>query len=397
MSLPEVRAGFVPLVDCAALVVAAELGFAEAEGIRLALSREPSWSAVRDKLVLGRIDAAHMLAPVPVAMSMGLGGLATPIEALSVLSVNGNVIAVTPDLAARMRAAGPLAPGDAAAVGRALLGLGPGRLSVGVPFPFSMHAELLYHWLGALGLPAPQGLDVRTVPPPRMLEAMEAGEIDAFCVGEPWGSVAAAAGAAEIVLTGRDIWQFAPEKVLAARAGWAEADPWRAGALMRAVWRAARWIAQPENRMTVSEILARPGCLDLAAETVERTLAGRCVVASSGEERTVPRLIAVFDGAATFPWRSQALWIADRLASRLGLDRAEAARAARACFRPDLYRLHLGPIGADLPAASEKVEGALAAPTAVASSTGEMVLGPDAFFDGSRFDPDAQTASIWKI
>jgi NitT/TauT family transport system ATP-binding protein len=93
-------------------------------------------------------------------------------------------------------------------------------------------------------------------------------------------------------------------------------------------------------------------------------------------------------GAANFPWRSQAIWIATRIADRLGLDRAEAATAARACFRSDLYRANLGPIGADLPGASEKVEGALSRRTPVASSTGEMFLGPDCFFDRQQFDPD---------
>ncbi len=388
MSPPEITVGFVPLVDAAPLVIAAELGFAEAEGIVLRLSREPSWAAVRDKLALGALEAAQMLAPVPIAMSMGLGGLAMPIEALSVLSVNGNVIGVSPALARRMEGAGAGPEvADAAAIGHALIGAVEGRLTVGVPFPFSMHAELLYHWLGALGLSAPQDLDVRTIPPPRMAEAIAAGEIDAFCVGEPWGSVAAAAGAAEIVLPARAIWQFAPEKVLAVRGGWAEAEPTAATALLRSVWRAARWIADPGHRMAASEILAGPAFLDVPAEVVERTLAGRYLVSASGQERTEPRLIEFFGGAATFPWRSQALWIAVRLAARLGLDRAEAAEVARRCARPDFYRAALGPIGADLPGASEKVEGALDRPTSVAAAMGEISLGPDAFFDGSRFDP----------
>ncbi|GMG82431.1 CmpA/NrtA family ABC transporter substrate-binding protein [Paralimibaculum aggregatum] len=394
MSLKTLSVGFVPLVDAAPLVVAAELGFAEAEGVHLALSREPSWSAVRDKLALGALDAAQMLSPVPIAMSMGVSGLPSAMEVLSVLSVNGNVVGVTPALAARMRGGGwQPARSDAAATGRALIAAAEGGLTIGVPFPFSMHAELLYYWLGKLGLAAPAGLDVRTIPPPRMAEAMGAGEIDAFCVGEPWGSVAAEAGAAEIVLAGRAIWQFAPEKVLAVRGGWAEAEPAAATALLRGVWRAARWLADPDHRLAAAEILAGEAYLDLPSEVVDRTLAGRVLTAASGEERRVPQLIEFFDGAATFPWRSQALWIAERMAARMGLDRAEAARAARRCFRADLHRQILGPIGADLPGASEKIEGSLHHRTPVASATGEMFLGPDAFFDGIAFDPERDTQS----
>ncbi|MEM8755601.1 MAG: ABC transporter substrate-binding protein, partial [Pseudomonadota bacterium] len=237
----------------------------------------------------------------------------------------------------------------------------------------------------ALGLEAPAGLDMRTIPPPRMPEALAAGEIDAFCVGEPWGSFAVETGAAEIVLPGVAIWAFAPEKVLAVRREDAE-DP-ASAALLRAVWRSGRWLAEAENRMTASEILARPAYVDVSAELIERVMTGRLVVDAEGGERTAPRFIEFFDGAATFPWRSQALWIALRWAARAGVDRAEAARVARSCYRADVYRRVLGPLGADLPGASEKVEGALAARSPVASSSGEMFLGPDSFFDGSVFDP----------
>ncbi|MEC9434709.1 MAG: CmpA/NrtA family ABC transporter substrate-binding protein [Pseudomonadota bacterium] len=383
-----VEVGFIPLVDCAPLVVAREMGFADEEGLDLSLRKANSWSAVRDRLALGALDAAHMLAPVPVAMSIGLGGRPAPLDALSVLSVNGDVVGVSPAVARRMRAGGAM-PGfdDAEGVGRRLIGAVDGRLRLGVPFPFSMHAELLYYWLGALGLEAPQALDVRTVPPPQMAQAMADGEIDAFCVGEPWGSIAVENGVAELILPGSAIWGFAPEKVLAVRRGWPDEEPETARALMRAVWRAGRWLSDPSHRITASELLSRPDYVNVSAEIIDRALSGRLVVNPQGDERDAPRFLEFFDGAATFPWRSQAIWIATRLAARNGLDRAEAARVARDCFRTDLYRENLGLIGADLPGASEKLEGALDTPTAVASAAGRMILGPDRFFNGEVFDP----------
>lgn len=388
MSLRRLECGFIPLIDSAPLVIARELGFAREEGLDLQLQAQPSWSAVRDKLALGRLDAAHLLAPVPIAMSMGLGGMALALDALSVLSMNGNVVGVSSRLARRMADAG--APGDfrsAAEIGRALIRVCDKPLTVGVPFPFSMHAELLYYWLGALGLKAPQDLIVRTVPPPQMAEAIEAGTIEAFCVGEPWGSVAVARGCAELILPGAAIWNFAPEKVLAVRKGWAEREIEATSGLMRAVWRAARWLGDSANVMTAAEIMSGADYLNLSSEMIERTLQGRLLVNASGEERVTPRFIEFFDGAATFPWRSQAVWIATRLARRNGLDLEEAAAVARSCFRPDLYRTCLDSAGADMPGASEKLEGALDMRSPVASSTGEMYLGPDLFFDGRVFDP----------
>ncbi|MEM6547874.1 MAG: CmpA/NrtA family ABC transporter substrate-binding protein [Pseudomonadota bacterium] len=390
MNRDRIDCGFIPLVDCAPLVVARELGFAAEEGIELCLHRQPSWSAIRDQLAFGALDAAHLLSVLPVAMSMGLGAAAARIDVLSVLSVNGDVIGVAPDLAARMQTVGiSKSANRATAVGRALIEAAGGSLRIGVPFPFSMHAELLYYWLSALGLEAPRDLDVRTVPPPRMADAIAENEIDAFCVGEPWGSVAVDLGAAEIVLPGSEIWQFAPEKVLAVRHDWAEGNRSLASCLIRATWRAARWLAEDDNRMTVSDLLARPEFLDRPVEVIDRALSGHLVLTPNGRSVRIRRFLEFYDCAATFPWRSQALWIASRWSARAGVDRAEALTAARACFRADLYRQAMQPLGVDLPGASEKVEGALDVRTEVASSKGELFLGPDRFFDGEVFDPSA--------
>jgi NitT/TauT family transport system ATP-binding protein len=388
MKLDRIDCGFVPLVDCAPLVVARELGFAAEEGIDLRLHAQPSWSAIRDKLVFGDLDAAHMLSVLPVAMSMGLGGAATRIDALSVLSVNGDVIGVAPALAAQMQDAGVDQSQDRAmAVGRTLIRTARGPLRIGVPFPFSMHAELLYYWLSSLGLQSPRDLDVRTIPPQRMAEAVAAGEIDAFCVGEPWGSVAVDEGAAELILPGSSIWEFAPEKVLAVRHDWAEEKAGLAARLIRTVWSAARWLGDAENRMNVSDLLARREYVDRPVELIDRALSGRLVLAEHGRPVLFPGFLEFFDRAATFPWRSQGMWIASQWAARVGADRSEAMETGSACFRADLYRAALGEIGADLPGASIKVEGALDVRTEVASAKGEMFLGPDRFFDGIAFDP----------
>lgn len=389
MSVVHLSAAFIPLVDAAPLIVAEEMGFAREEGLALDLVRAPSWSSLRDMLAFGRVEAAHMLSPVPVAMAMGVGGVSSPISALMVLSVNGTVIGVSNELAERLRHAGHgFDFKDAAGAGKALVSLsGEKRLRIGVPFPFSMHAELLYYWLSASGLPSQQTVQIRTVPPPLMADALAAGDIDAFCVGEPWGSRSVETEAGSLLLAGRAIWSFAPEKVLAVRTDWAEREHDLTGRLMRAVWKACRWLESDGADLITSEILARKQYLDLPSELIDRSLTGRLIISPRGEVRDCPGFVRFWDGAATFPWKSQAAWIGRQMAARLWLDEAAAQSSARAVFRTDLYREHLRDTGAILPGASEKLEGATAAGTAVASETGRLILSENRFFDGTIFDP----------
>jgi NitT/TauT family transport system ATP-binding protein len=388
MSLTRLSIGYIPLLDAAPLIVAQEMGFASEEGLTLDLQPAPSWSSVRDMLAFGRVDAAHMLSPVPVATALGLGGAGRAISALSVLSMNGNVIGVSNSLAARLRDVGhDFGFDDAEKAGRDLIRAAQGPLRIGVPFPFSMHAELLYYWLSALGLPAPQSVNIRTVPPPLMGAAIEAGEIDAFCVGEPWGSQAVEQGVGTLLLPGCAIWSCAPEKVLAVRSDWAEQEQALMGRLVRAVWRAGRWLGNADSPLLASELLGRPEYLDLPSEMLERALSGHLVISAAGEERRADGFVEFFQGAATFPWRSQAEWIGAQLAARMGLDREWAQRAAHGVFRSDLYRQALAATSADLPGASSKQEGGLVAPTPVASRAGRLSLQRNRFFDGRVFDP----------
>lgn len=373
--------GFIPLLDAAPLIVAERMGFAEAERLNLRLRRAGTWSMLRDLLAQGQVDAAQMLSAVPIAGRLGLGGAAVDFEASMVLSLGGQVIGITPALADELRAAGlEFDFRDAMAAREALRKVRPGGICFGVPFPFSMHVELLHLWLEDM-----PGLSTVTVPPPQMADAVAGGEIEAFCVGEPWGSYAVEHGIAELLLPGSAIWSAAPEKVLATRRGWIEADPARGGALMRAIWRACHWLAQPETRATASEMLAREDALGIEAEIIERAMAGRIPLSRTGPVVESPGFVAFHEGAANFPWRSQAAWIGAQMAARHGLDPRASAVAVQSVWRPDLYRQHLG-ADAILPAASSKVEGACATPTQAGANRGTVELGRNQFFDGRIFD-----------
>jgi NitT/TauT family transport system ATP-binding protein len=387
MNAVTLPVAYVPLVDAAPLIVAHEMGLARAEGIELDLIAAPSWSSVRDMLAFGRVDAAQLLSPVPVAMALGLGGVTQPLSAVSVLSVNGDVIGISRTLETRLRDIGYgfdfRDPFKAAA---ALASVADGPLVFGVPFPFSLHVELLHCWLEATEL-SKIGVEVRTIPPPLMAQALAEGDVDAFCVGEPWGSVAVESQAGALLLPGQAIWAFAPEKVLAVRTDWADTEPHLLGKLMRAVWRAGRWLGQPGSHTAAAEILARDTYLNLPSELIDRALSGRFTITGHAEQREVPGFVEFHDGAANFPWRSQAKWIAHRLAQRYGLDPHLALAQAGSVFRSDIYRDQMAGLGADLPGASEKLEGAIRKTTPVASHNGQLSLKRDAFLDGRIFDP----------
>jgi NitT/TauT family transport system ATP-binding protein len=390
VSRTSLTLGFIPLADAALPIIARELGFAAEEGLDLTLAREPSWSNIRDKVALGIYPAAHMLAPQPLAMTLGAGAHRVAVIAPFILAVNGGILGAS---SALWEAMGRPAFGDALAAGRALLRQAQvRRVRVAAPFPHSMHVEHLRYWIEGSGGDPDRDVDFQTVPPPLMPEALAAGEIDVFSVGEPWGSLSVERGVAALLAPTSAIWGWAPEKALGVRADWADDHPETLAALLRALHRASLWIGRPANPATAAEIMAQPQYLGVAPEVIERALTGSLVVSPEGAVARIPRFIGLSGTEATFPWRSQAQWIATRAARRWGVDPVAARAAAAACFRPDLYRVALGPIAADLPGASSKVEGALDSRTAVASSRGETFLGPDRFFDGRRFDPDAPDA-----
>src|SRR5919198_1338862 len=263
MSAP-LRIGFIPLVDAAALIVAVDKGFAKAEGLDVTLVREVSWSNVRDKLNIGLFDAAHLLAPVAIASSLGLGHIKVPIAAPFNLGLNGNAITVSPALHAAIMAEidgdrfDPMA--TASALSRVVARRkksGAEPLTFGMTFPFSTHNYQLRFWMAAGGVDPDEDVRLVVLPPPYMVDSLANGQVDAFCVGAPWNSVAIDLGIGHILHFVADILVSAAEKVLAVRQNWSEKNPEVLAALIRSASRAAEFIEQPENRAEAAKILAQ--------------------------------------------------------------------------------------------------------------------------------------------
>ena len=396
----EIAAGFLPLLDSALLVVAAVQGFADAEGIELTLVRETSWATIRDRLAAGHFQVAHMLAPMPIAGNLGLHPLAAQTIVPMALGLGGNAVTVSNDLWAAMQAHGARPDLDARVNGRALAALvatrrAPARrpLRFAVVHPHSDHNYELRYWLAACGAAPDVDVDIQIIRPPRMAAALAAGEIDGYCVGEPWNTAAAIQGSGTIATAKAAIWQSSPDKVLGVAADWAEAEPEALAALVRAVYRAAEWCGQPANHAELAAILARPEHVGVPAEWLLPALEGMIHVGAVTAK--VDDFFVPFAKAATFPWKSHALWFYSQMVrwGQIGHDATNTAIAA-AIYRPDIYRRVLGPLGAPLPGANAKVEGALTMAVPVGARGGLLTLGPDGFFDGGMFDPDQLDAYI---
>lgn len=391
----QINAGFLPLLDSALLVAAQELGFASNEGIELQLVRENSWASIRDRLAVGHFHAAHMLAPMPIACNLGLTPLAAETIAPMALGLGGNAITVSLDVWQAMqeeRAPGDLDPrqtGQAlAAVSTARAQRGDPPLRFGVVHPHSGHNYELRYWLAGCGVDPERQIEILIVPPPLMADALAAGRIDGYCVGEPWNTAAVVKGVGRIVTVKAAIWKSSPEKVLGVAANWAEQNPVALAALLRALYRAAEWCGLPDNHRDVARMLSGANYLDCPPDWLMPALRGAIEV-SQGEVVSVPDFFVPHAKAATFPWKSHALWFYSQMARWGQIDANSANEAiARNSYRPDLYRAALSDIGVALPGANAKVEGALTKATPVGSAGASLILGPDGFFDGAVFDPD---------
>lgn len=381
MSEQRLRIGFIPLVDAAALIVAVDKGFCAAEGLDVELVREISWANVRDKLNIGVFDAAHLLAPMAIASSLGIGHIKLPMISPFGLGINGNAITVSPALhdAIAAEADGDIADPQVSALAlarvvakRKSIGLEP--LIFGMTFPFSTHNYDLRFWMAAGGVDPDEDVRLVVLPPPYMVESLASKHLDGFCVGAPWNSVAIDLGIGKILHFSCDLLARAAEKLLTMRATWAAEHPDAIMRLVRAHSRAADFIEDTANRDEVCEMIAAKGRIEVAPELIRRTLDGRMKIAPDGTFRSTDRYLLVGRYGAARPDPVQAAWLYAQMVRWGQVPMSpDLLKAAKAVFRPDLYDAALGP-AAPLP------------PSEPADGIGE--------FTKSAFNPDAIEAYL---
>lgn len=387
-ALPErtrLAIGFIPLTDAAPLIVADRLGLFAAEGLEVSLRREPSWANIRDKVTVGAYDAGHMLAPMPLASTLGLGGIAKPMRTGLSLGLNGNAITLSTQLferLCRVDPAGAAAIPMTAAPLKALLAEDPTPLTFAVVFPFSSHAYLLRYWLASAGIDPDRDVRLIVVPPPQMAMTLAAGRVDGFCVGAPWNSVAVAEGVGRIAIAGSEIWPACPEKVLGVTADWADRYPETHLALIRAVLRAQAWIEEGANRDHLVELLADPDAVGVDPRLLRPALDGALPFQQGAAPRAVPGYHRFASSLAGFPWISQARWLLDQMARWGQIDPTlDRDGVARAVYRPDLYRVAAMALGLPAPTIDTKPEGQHAEPWLLADASRPIPMEADRFFD----------------
>lgn len=349
----ELVLGLIPLTDCAPLAVAVEKGFFAREGLRVTTSRECSWASVRDKVAYGVLDGAQMIAPMLLSTTLGVQGVKRPLVTGVSLGLNGNAITLGLPLAeaveAAMENAGPGDPlpadGVRVEVDRRRRA-GQPKLRFGIVFGGSTHEFELRYWLAAAGVEPDREVELVVVPPPQMVEALSTGQLDGFCVGEPWNSVAVSRGVGRVAITKRQLQGAGPEKVLGVTATWHRKHPNTHAALIRGIVAAARWVQNPEHHEEVADLLSRPQYVGEPASLIARSLGGhfRSGREIPGTDPIPDHAFHVFAGdGVNRPNRAHAIWFLLELLRWGMLDRPiDIGRVAASVFRSDLFDQALG-------------------------------------------------------
>lgn len=326
------RLGFVPLTDCAPLVMAHELGLFRKYNLRVALHRELGWATIRDKMIYRELDAAHAVAAMPFATTLGLGSVRSECLTALVLNLHGNAITLSNDLWKR-------GVRDGASLREEIIRTRHDKtFTFGVVFPYSSHHFLMRRWLTATKIFPGRDVRIVVVPPPQMVANLKAGHLDGFCVGEPWNSVAVQSKVGWCVATSAELEPGHPEKVLMVRREFAEKREAEHLALVAALWEACEFCDAPENREEVITTLAKKQYVNVPMTALRQSLENQFDF-GHGEIRTVPDFDIFYRNSANEPSAEKAGWVLQQLRES-GLCTEMSAlnfALARQVFRADIF------------------------------------------------------------
>ncbi len=339
--------GFMALTDCASLVVAATQGFAQPYGLTLNLKRQTSWAGLRDKLVSGQLQAAHSLYGMIYAVELGIsGGPARDMAILMGLNQNGQCI----NLSRGLQESGVITP---EALDKRVHQSGP-KLTFAQTFPTGNHAMWLYYWLASQGIHPLDDVNSVVVPPPQMVQHLQAGRIDGFCVGEPWAASAVSQQLGFSMATSQTIWPDHPGKVLGCTREFAEQNPNTARALVMAVLEASRFIEESEhNRRSTAQLLSGAEYLDTPLDCIEPRLLGQYSDGLGNHWEDHHAVSFHGQGQVNYPWLSDGMWFMTQF-RRWGLLREDPdyLAVAERVQRLELYRQAAEALGIEVPSAT---------------------------------------------
>ena len=328
----EVKIGFIPLTDCASVVMASVMGFDKKHGVTIIPTKEASWAGVRDKLVNGELDFAHVLYGLVYGVHLGLAGPKKDMAVLMTLNHNGQAITLSKKLADKGAVNG-------AGLAR-LMAAEKREYTFAQTFPTGTHAMWLYYWLAANGIDPMKDAEVITVPPPQMVANMRVGNMDGFCVGEPWNHRAIMDGIGFTATTTQDIWKDHPEKVLGTTSEFVQKYPNTARAVTAAILEASRWIDESlANKTRMAETIAGKAYVNTGVDAINQRILGR-YQDGLGKTWDDPNHMKFYnDGAVNFPYLSDGMWFLTQH-KRWGLLKAhpDYLGVAKAINRMDVYR-----------------------------------------------------------
>ena len=360
----KIKIGFIPLTDCASVVMASELGLYKKYGLDVTISKEASWAAVRDKLTIGDIQAAHILYGMPYASTLGIVGAEGQQKAMVIpMALNQNGQAIT--LGNHLKKLGVKTPQDV----KKLVDADRGKktYTFAMTFPPGTHAMWMRYWLASGGVDPDTDIKLITIPPPQMVANMRIGNMDGFCVGEPWNARAIFDGIGFTAITTQQMWKDHPEKVLGMTQDFAEKSPKTVKAMLMAVIEAAQYIDNMENRTKVAEVIARKEYVNAPFDVVLGRMQGKYVYGDGKSEQDPNYMKFYRNGEGTFPWKSHGLWFLTQH-RRWGFIQQpiDYKKVVDAVNRTDLYREAAKALGVPVPAEEYKKE---------------------MLFDGIEFDP----------
>lgn len=381
--LPEktdLNIGFLPLTDCAVLVVAQERGLFEKYGLNVQLEREVSWANIRDRIGFGSLDAAHMLAPMPLAASLGIDGLGIPMQSAFSMGLNGSAITLSRDLMDEMHAVQPSSfkgsPLKAGALKALLNKKRQRKLVFAHVFPYSQHHYLLNAWLEDAGIDPTTDVELRVIPPQQMVLQLANGEIDGFSAGEPWNQIAVQQGVGCIATSSYEIWNNGPGKVLGVTKQWADKYPQTHQALIASLLEAAQWLDSAEGRSQAAQWLSLPQYLNVPLEQICGPLLGQCQYAKDEPARSLPDFNCFYRYGATIPWHSHGQFFLQQMrhTGQLTHD-VNDAKLLDEVYKMNVYRSVAESLGFPYPMENNKPEVIHHSPWVLKSASQPIAMG----------------------
>lgn len=395
MAAPEktkLKIGFIALTDCAPLVIAKEKGFFKEEGLDVHVAKEGGgWPGIQQKVISGEYDFSHALAGMPIAATLGINGKAH-LQALLSLDFNGNAITYGNNIIEKMEAYGldkterPVTADSLKKyidAKRKKEGKNYQPLSFGMVHPVSTHNYELRYWMASSGIRPDQDCTIKPFPPPTMPSNLIAGNIEGYCVGEPWNSRIVLKGKGSALVTNYDIWNNNPEKVLQARADFVKKYPETTKAVMRAVIKAQMWLDESwENREEAIKYLAKKNYVKAPKKVLQKSMSGTFLY-NKGVDSSNPMFNVFANNYASYPYYSHGMWFITQMYRWGQLDKAvNMKEVIEKVYRPDLFAQVAKEVNYKIPESPWKKDG---------------VDEYNKFLDGKIWDPNKAVDYIFDV